>query len=72
VPPCDPPALAKAIESLVGDERRAWRLGQAAQAHVRTRYSFDTMVRRFEAVYDTAPRMRRFSSVQMSRAAPRL
>jgi L-malate glycosyltransferase len=72
VPPCDPPALAKAIDSLVRDERRAWRLGQAAQEHVRTRYSFDTMVRRFEAVYDTAPRMRRLTSIQMSRAAPRL
>jgi hypothetical protein len=39
---------------------------------VRTTYSFDRMVGRFEALYDTAPRMRRTPHVAMSGAAPRL
>jgi glycosyltransferase involved in cell wall biosynthesis len=72
VPPGDPRALAHAIDSLVSDEQRAWRIGHAAQQEVRATYSFDAMVRGFEALYERAPRMSRLGAVATSGAAPRL
>lgn len=56
VPPCDPAALAAAIGSLANDPLRARRLGNAARTDVSTRYSFDRMVRAFEALYEAGLR----------------
>lgn len=64
VSPGDPRALAEAIDGLVRDEHQAWRIGHEAQQQVRAGYSFDAMVRGFEALYETAPRMRRIPHVE--------
>ena len=51
VPPDDPPALAQAIDGLVGAPARAAALGTAARDEVARRYSFERMVRAFEDLY---------------------
>jgi glycosyltransferase involved in cell wall biosynthesis len=51
VPPGDATALAEAIDRLLRDPHLAARLGQAARARVRQRYSREAMVRRFEDFY---------------------
>lgn len=65
VPVADEDALAAAIVSLMREPDRANRLASAARSTIEARYSFDEMVRAFEAVYadelsntlptDTAP-----------------
>jgi glycosyltransferase involved in cell wall biosynthesis len=52
VPPCNPPVLAKAIRSLI--EKPAFAAALAAGGHerVRTEFSVDRMLARFEALYD--------------------
>jgi len=51
VPAQDAPALAMAIERLVGDAPLAARLGAAARAHCAARFSYDGMLDRMEALY---------------------
>jgi glycosyltransferase involved in cell wall biosynthesis len=51
VPAQDPPALARAIERLLGDPALAQRLGAAARAHCAARFSYAGMLDRMEAVY---------------------
>jgi glycosyltransferase involved in cell wall biosynthesis len=51
VPPGDPAALAGAIRRFVGDQALAARVGAAARAEATGRYSFDSMVGSFEALY---------------------
>jgi glycosyltransferase involved in cell wall biosynthesis len=58
VPPCNPEALASAVEALIADPVRAHRLGAAARAEVEARYSFDRMVRAFEDLYEHELRAR--------------
>jgi len=53
VPPDDPSAMADALGSLMAAPDLAASLGRAARADVVARYSFDRMVRRFEALYLT-------------------
>ena len=58
VPPADPPALARALDSLLGDPERARRIGEAA---ARRAVSFDTrstaaaIARIYEATLDAPP-----------------
>jgi glycosyltransferase involved in cell wall biosynthesis len=52
VPASDPVALAASIERFVDDPALASRVGAAARAQA-TRYSFEAMVARFEALYLT-------------------
>lgn len=58
VPPADPPALARALDSLLGDRERARRIGEAA---ARRAVSFDTrntaaaIARIYEATLDAPP-----------------
>jgi glycosyltransferase involved in cell wall biosynthesis len=63
VPPGDPRALARELGSLVGDRERCERLGLAARAAIRARFSFERMVEAFEALYVTELRRRRPDSV---------
>lgn len=51
VPVADEDALAAAILALMREPERATRLAAAARATIEARYSFDEMVRAFEAVY---------------------
>ena len=53
VAPDDPEALADRICRLMADPVRAARLGDAARAQARARYSFDRMVAAFESIYLT-------------------
>lgn len=52
VPPRDPDALAAAIRTLLGDPRRAGRLGAAARARVEERFSLASMVGRVTGIYE--------------------
>jgi glycosyltransferase involved in cell wall biosynthesis len=52
VPPSDPVALAKALHTALEDPGRAARLGAAARARVRARFSSAGMVRGVTAVYE--------------------
>jgi glycosyltransferase involved in cell wall biosynthesis len=51
VPPGDDVALAAALLALLTDDTRARRLASAGRATIEQRYSFDRMVRDFEALY---------------------
>jgi len=51
VPPADPAALARAIEALADDPRRADALGIAARAAAESTFSFDRMVQACEQLY---------------------
>jgi phosphatidylinositol alpha-mannosyltransferase len=51
-PPGDPAALAEALGSLLEDEPRRERMGEAARALAEERYSWDDIGRRLLAVYE--------------------
>lgn len=60
VPPCDVPAIARALIELLGDPRKAHRMGMAARERVRTQFSVEKMVRETMAVmFDSFPDGRR-------------
>jgi glycosyltransferase involved in cell wall biosynthesis len=48
VPPDDVPALAAALERLIGDRSLRERLGRAGRERVRERFGVEAMLRRFE------------------------
>jgi glycosyltransferase involved in cell wall biosynthesis len=52
VPPADPPALARAIGSLLADPALRDRIADAGYRTVVDRFSIDAQVKRIEAVYD--------------------
>lgn len=52
VPPADPPALARAIRSLLRDPALANRLASAGRARVRLEFSAEKMVRQVTQIYD--------------------
>jgi glycosyltransferase involved in cell wall biosynthesis len=52
VPPKDPPALAAAINELLGDHAKAAELGRNARACVETHLTVDKMVERYQSFYD--------------------
>jgi glycosyltransferase involved in cell wall biosynthesis len=54
VPPRDPPALAKALITLVEDQHLAARLGAAGRALVREVHGLPAMLARVEALYARA------------------
>lgn len=58
VPPADPTALADTIAELLADESRRQKMATAGRAKVVTRFRFETMVRRYEALYDRLQRQR--------------
>jgi glycosyltransferase involved in cell wall biosynthesis len=58
VPKGDAPALAEALDRVLGDPAYARRLGAAARETIRRRYSVDVMVERTLAVYESAARAR--------------
>jgi len=58
VPPEDPPALAASLARLLDDPVLAFRLGAAAQAHVRTACSVEGMVDLVEGVYASVASLR--------------
>lgn len=51
VPPGDPPALAAALISLLGDPERRKELGSAAQTLVRERFTLDKMCMAYERLF---------------------
>jgi N-acetyl-alpha-D-glucosaminyl L-malate synthase BshA len=51
VPPGDPVALARGVESLIGDPDMRRRMGREAGARARERFSAAAMVPRYEALY---------------------
>ena len=51
VPSDNPDDLARAIESLIQDSKRRLAMGQAAQRRARERFSAETIVPRYEALY---------------------
>jgi glycosyltransferase involved in cell wall biosynthesis len=53
VPPRDPPALARGINTLLSDGERARTLGEAARTEAYDRFTLTAMVDRFERVYDS-------------------
>jgi len=55
-PPCDAPALARAILRLVGDASLRTRIGAAGARAVRKNWLWDSIVRKMQAVYsEVAP-----------------
>lgn len=52
VPPESPIELAKAINSLLSDEARRARLGQAGREHIEAHFSAETMARSVEANFE--------------------
>jgi glycosyltransferase involved in cell wall biosynthesis len=52
VPPCDAPAMAAAIERLLGDPAMARRMGNAGRERAVTGFSMPVMVSRTESYYD--------------------
>ncbi len=52
VPPHDPPALASAINQLLGDDQRRQQLGRAAQARAYEEFTVERMIDRVYAEYD--------------------
>jgi glycosyltransferase involved in cell wall biosynthesis len=69
VDPADAGALAAAIRGLIEDPAQAARLGEAARAHVRGRYSFERMVASFQDLYAAGPRGGAFSRARRAQAA---
>jgi glycosyltransferase involved in cell wall biosynthesis len=59
VPMGDAPALAEALESLLGDPETARRLGEAGRAHVRSHYTAAQSARKIEQVYREVLSVRR-------------
>lgn len=53
VPPADPPALAEAIRTYLVDQHRLAVHGQAGRQKVEARFSIETMVNGYLAVYDS-------------------
>src|SRR6266513_5218306 len=53
VPPADPQALAQAIERVAGDPAFARQLAEAGRERLRTRFSWDVIVKQWDAVYST-------------------
>jgi glycosyltransferase involved in cell wall biosynthesis len=51
VPPNNPPALAAAIDRLLGDRVLAARLGAAAKARQRAEYDLDVVIQRLQRLY---------------------
>jgi len=51
VPPCNAPALAAAIERLLGDTSMARRMGDAGRARAVSRFSMPSMVHQTESLY---------------------
>jgi glycosyltransferase involved in cell wall biosynthesis len=58
VPADNPAALAEAVCRIMAAPALAARLGDAARAEVRERYSFDRMVAGFESIYEAELRLR--------------
>jgi starch synthase len=54
VPPADPQALADAIERVAGDPAFARRLAEAGREQLRTRFSWDVITAKWDAVYGVA------------------
>lgn len=54
VPPADPAALARALEGLLSDRARARELGEAGRRRLAERFSWEAIVARVEAVYQSA------------------
>ena len=52
VPPDDTPALVDAVSELVEDEPRRERMGEAARGLAVERYSWPTIARRLERIYE--------------------
>jgi glycosyltransferase involved in cell wall biosynthesis len=67
--PDDAGALAGAVERVLADDALAARLGAAARAEARERYSFDRMVGAFEDLYVTALPARALAGVPRAQAA---
>jgi starch synthase len=51
VPPDDPPALAHALNLLLGDPELRLRIGTAGRARALAEFSVDAMARKYEALY---------------------
>ena len=71
VSPGDPAALATALGALVGDLEPCVRLGAAARATIRARFSFERMVDAFQSVYVDELCRRRPRSIPAGAAAMR-
>ena len=56
VPPADPESLANAIEKLARDPAYAARLAEAGRERLRTRFSWNAIIARWESVYQQARR----------------
>ena len=69
VQPDSPEQLASGLRRLIADRPFAARLGQAARAHVRERYSFDRMVESFEDLYSAGVGARTLSSAHSAQQA---
>jgi len=54
VPPADAPALAEALARLATDRALGRRLGAEGRRFVRTRFTWDAIVSRWQSVYDRA------------------
>ena len=59
VPPDDPPALAAALQRILGDERLRRRLGDQARARATRMFTTEAMMRQVAEVYATATSKRR-------------
>lgn len=68
VPPCDPAALAFALQRLHANPGAAAAMGAAARHEVRSRYSFERMVSAFEDLYDQGLAARRVARPQTVQA----
>jgi N-acetyl-alpha-D-glucosaminyl L-malate synthase BshA len=51
VPPLDPDAVARSVESLIGDPALRAQMGAAARLRARERFSADVIVSRYEQLY---------------------
>ena len=51
VPPSDPAALARAIGDLLSDESRAVRIGDSARVRLRSQFTLDRMIERYQELY---------------------
>jgi len=62
VPPADDEALANAIAGLLNDPERRARMAGGGREKVTSRFSFETMVREYESIYDAALRRKGLSA----------